>query len=758
VEPAQRGSLERLALRPTGARPAAQEPRLVERILVPEDLAQWQIDGARGALREPPEGIDAPPPRVLRLTSAGEAVEIVIPCAHPPQAFNRMVVRAAALVDVQVRAVVYREGRPMAGSSTNERLPGVERDTRPYLVVLDLPLMLRQREASDVLVLHLEGASKTLELWSIDLLDVPLSHQVPTPDGEPELVLIGQHERRGLGLSTARPLETELLAQAGAELRFSYGIPEGLRYPEMAPQVRVTLRGERGEPHEQSYPLEERVEDNSQWHSARISLGRFAGERVRARFELAVSGAARESWCVVAEPLLVVPDAAPPTVLLVTSDTHRADHVAAAGLGVELLTPGLDELAARGVLFTDCFSSTNVTNPSHTSLMTGVPPRDTGVTTNFAPLSRAAPTLAEAFAEQGWSTFAAVSAPHLGERGSGLGQGFDRMSTPRSPKRPAASTVAALESWLADAEGQPLFVWLHLFDAHTPYGPPPPFDRLYYPKDKDPFDPRLPPPEISRFYAEREMPGLRDLEFGRAQYKAEVSYLDSQLRRVLEHPRLGWGILAVTGDHGESLGQHEIFWDHAGLYPDSIHVPMLLAWPQGPRGLRVEDPVLHLDLGRTLLDLAGLAAVAFPGESLLPLIEAAPTASRPRFALSVKGFSASVTKDGWHLILHLKRHMTVEGGERVPARVHAVELYDLRADRGCTNDRAREERVRAKELRRLLIAWLDATEPRHWDLAERLDADTLAQLAMLGYTQEGASGEEHAWFVPDGCDECAALE
>jgi arylsulfatase A-like enzyme len=174
--------------------------------------------------------------------------------------------------------------------------------------------------------------------------------------------------------------------------------------------------------------------------------------------------------------------------------------------------------------------------------------------------------------------------------------------------------------------------------------------------------------------------------------------------------------------------------------------------------VRVTDPVTHIDLGRTLLDLAGLQSAAFPGESVLPLVAAVPTANRPRFTLSVKGFSASVTKDGWHLILHLRRHMTMHAGERVPARVHSVELYDLRADPGCTNDLAGKERVRAKELRRILIAWLDATEARNWDLAERLDSETRAQLAMLGYTQDAASEEERTWFEPDGCEECAAFD
>ncbi len=75
------------------------------------------------------------------------------------------------------------------------------------------------------------------------------------------------------------------------------------------------------------------------------------------------------------------------------------------------------------------------------------------------------------------------------------------------------------------------------------------------------------------------LPGLRDPEWVRAQYRGEVSYLDGELGRLLESPRFAQGIIAVTGDHGESLGEHAIWWDHKGLYPNCLRVPLILAWP-----------------------------------------------------------------------------------------------------------------------------------------------------------------------------------
>ena len=478
---------------------------------------------------------------------------------------------------------------------------------------------------------------------------------------------------------------------------------------------------------------------------------------MRALFELETRDMQREAWCVVAEPRVAQLGADAPTVVLITSDTHRADHVAAAGGPIDVRTPNLDELARRGVFFEDCFSSTNITNPSHVALMTGRHPRDTGIHSNYTPLSIDAPTLAEAFRDAGWQCFAAVSTPHLGDVGSGLGQGFDRMSTPRVPKRRVAETITAVERWLPDAEGLPLFVWLHLFDAHTPYDPPGKFDRLYYPEGKDPFDPSLPDPGIPAEYAEREFPGLRDLEFPRAQYKAEVTYLDEQLQRVLSHPRLGQGILALTADHGECLGEHGIFWDHAGLYPESIHIPLIMTWPGAPAGARVSAPVSQLDVGRTLLDLAGLEQIAFAGESLVPRILSQDQPSQPRFTLADKGFSAAVTRDGWHLIMHLRKHLVTVEGQRVAAPVHGIELYDLKRDPACSNDLSLVELERAKQLRRLLIAWLAAADMQGWATEGRHDARTLQNMAQLGYTDASPS-DDRPWFEPDHCEQCAVFE
>ncbi|MCB9899015.1 MAG: sulfatase [Planctomycetes bacterium] len=435
---------------------------------------------------------------------------------------------------------------------------------------------------------------------------------------------------------------------------------------------------------------------------------------------------------------------APRRVLLVTSDTHRGDHLGASGSGVPVRTPNLDALAARGTLFLDCWVSANFTNPSHAALMTGTSPQATGITSNDRALDDAAPTLAERFAAAGFRTFAALSAHHLGDAVSGLGQGFDRVAWPDASQRPSGETLDALLPWLdeADDDPRPLFVWLHVFDAHLPYVPLPEFERLGYDGPADPFDPSRPPlPFDDRLPA--GLHGLRDVEFARAEYRGCVASLDHELRRVFGRPALDDALVAVVGDHGESLGAHDIWFNHAGLYPDTLHVPLILAGPGVPAGRVESRPVRQVDLGRTLLDLAGLPDASFPGRSLV-----APAADDDgtRFALASHATSASITRGRHHLVLQLVDHH-----QRWHA--HDVELYDLVDDPDCTRDVTDAQLDVARELRARLIAWLDAAGCARW--AGRVDDDAALheQLAALGYV-EGADASDAPLFVPDDCASC----
>ena len=313
--------------------------------------------------------------------------------------------------------------------------------------------------------------------------------------------------------------------------------------------------------------------------------------------------------------------------------------------------------------------------------------------------------------------------------------------------------------WVGEAEGLPLFIWLHLFDAHMPYEPPPDLVAEYYPERERAFDPSRPPIEEipSRLYDER-FPGLKDLEFPVAMYRGEVTYLDAELQRVFGLPGMERAIIGFTADHGESLGEHGIYYSHSDLYPEAIHVPMIISFPGGPSGVRCSSPVRQIDLGRTLLDLTGNAGVEFPGANLLSATEAEEGAGAPRFALGCNRLTVSMTDRGWHLIFHLG-----DGGDafRVTASVHhTVELYYLPDDPGCLDNRLEAELARAKSMRQSVIDWLARAEDRGWRGEVITDAATLRNLEALGYAGEGEVTVPAGELYDSSCDceRCARFE
>jgi arylsulfatase A-like enzyme len=444
-------------------------------------------------------------------------------------------------------------------------------------------------------------------------------------------------------------------------------------------------------------------------------------------------------------------------VLLITSDTHRGDFIGAAARPADVTTPNLDGLAARGVSFQDCWSSTNVTNPSHIALMTGESPRDTGVLDNRTQLADAAPTLAESFRGLGYRTWAAVSSRHLRHEVSGLGQGFDRVAAPfPTETRRAGDTLAVVDGWLAEAAGSPVFLWVHLFDAHAPYDPPAEHAEPYWPRGKDPLDPSLPDPGLPEsLLTPAKLKGLRDLDYPVAQYKGEVSYLDSQLGRLLESRPFVDGVVAFVADHGESLGEHRIYYGHSGLYPQTIHVPLILSWPGGPRGERQMDPVEQIDVSRTLLDLVGAAALPFPGRSLL---ESRARADDPdgmsaaRFALSAHSLEASVTVDGQHLVLQLRDHQELSDLDKSEGHAFQPE---------CRVDLAQADPRLAKPLHGILVQWLQSPKDLGWAGETSEDPQLIAALEELGYVagpEEGAAGSPaEALWVADDCKYCLSV-
>jgi len=271
----------------------------------------------------------------------------------------------------------------------------------------------------------------------------------------------------------------------------------------------------------------------------------------------------------------------PPSVLLITLDTTRADRLGS--YGYELAeTPTTDRLAAEGTRFSRAYATCPLTIPSHSTMMTGRVPPSHGVRDNgdFI-LGDDAVTLAERFKDAGYATAAFTSAFPTQARW-GFDQGFDVYHDPLSrlptqldwrDQRTADEVIDDALSTLDGVDG-PLFVWIHLFDAHWPYEPPAPYDTRHE---------------------------------GRA-YDGEIAFADAQVGRFLRW----WdrtqptSVVAVTADHGEGLGEGGEQTHGFLLHDGTIRVPLILRGAGFEAGLVIDDPVSHVDLAPTLLNAAGL--------------------------------------------------------------------------------------------------------------------------------------------------------
>lgn len=392
-------------------------------------------------------------------------------------------------------------------------------------------------------------------------------------------------------------------------------------------------------------------------------------------------------------------------VLLITVDTTRPDRLEPYG-SKTVETPTLARLAARGVTFEHAYSAAPITLVAHTTIHTGLEPPRHGVRNNgLHHVPGEVTTLAERLQDEGYATGAFVAAAVL-DRRYGLDQGFDvydddlSAGRERHPRmvadRPAEAVVTAATSWLGGLpEDRPFFLWVHLYDPHAAYSPPPPF--------RDRYRERL--------------------------YDGEIAYMDSQIGLLLRHPRLGGETLVtVLGDHGESLGEHGEQTHALLAYDSTLHVPWILDLPGGPRGLRLSQTVGQVDLVPTILDLLDLTAPDdLAGVSLLPVIE------RPSQPLDRQLYSETYLpfySYGWAKLQVLRqgRYKWIDGPE--------PELYDTARDPRELSNLREQHPGTAHDLERDLHERLPTGEDRETQVD--LDAESRERLRSLGYLAAGS--------------------
>jgi len=384
--------------------------------------------------------------------------------------------------------------------------------------------------------------------------------------------------------------------------------------------------------------------------------------------------------------------AARPNILLITLDTTRADHVGAYGYA-RAKTPNLDRLAASGVLFERAITAAPLTLPAHASLLTGRYPFRHGVRNNGSfTLADTTPTLATAFHAAGYRTAAFVSAFVL-DRRYGLARGFDVYDDRLDLERGAADTVKAAGDWLVAAgDPRPVFIWVHLYDPHDPYEPPPPFKAA----------------------------------FADSPYDGEIAYADQQIGELLGRLHAtgsdGSLVVAVAGDHGESLGEHGEATHGLLVYEGAIRIPMTIGGANLPRGQRVGALVRGVDLAPTLLDVAGLPPLAdIDGGSLLALVRG--TGVGPQDAYSETYFP--------QLYMNWAPLRSLQDGRWKFIDAPSPELYDVQNDAGERANLAANDPARTAAFRRAIVA--AAGGAKRPAATARVDRETAEKLAALGY-------------------------
>lgn len=401
--------------------------------------------------------------------------------------------------------------------------------------------------------------------------------------------------------------------------------------------------------------------------------------------------------------LVAVPAAtaapAKPNVILITLDTTRADAVGGPA------TPNINAVAARGIRYARAYAPAPLTLPSHASLLTGVDPPAHGVHANGTEaLPASIPTLATILKSAGYTTAAFVSSRVL-DRRFGMGRGFDvyddlivaeQIGEAGYAERNAEQvTTAALTEMQKRKGAAPFFLWVHYYDPHSPYVPP------------------------------QTWRGRTDVD----NYHGEIRYMDAEVGRLLKTlaPRAD-DIVAIVGDHGESLGEHGELTHGIFLYASTLQVPMIVAGASAPKGKVIDEAVGIVRLTRTILQFARVAAPASMQPALPGTGRATPPMavySETEFPLTAYGWSAlkAYSDQRWRAVFAPK-----------------PELYDMRADpkekKNAIDDNRREFFRLQRERKQH-----EESLPQAKAAQASTDPDLAADLRSLGYLSGAAKRE-----------------
>jgi len=576
-----------------------------------------------------------------------------------------------------------------------------------------------------------------------DLLarDAPHPFAVGEAEGVPQVGLVGP-----------AALRFALKLPAAAELRFTPDLHPAARAAAAAVSFRVVLEAEGERPRE----LWSRVMGprDPRGTEVVVRLPGAPGDVVRLGLEVGAGPGGRFAWGTFAAPRVLgragsaALETAPfspqddargealrkvvagHNVLFVILDAGRARQFGVYGYG-RPTTPEIDRIAAEGIVFENAFTPAVYTLAAMSSVWTSqYPDRHHNEVSFSARLPGDRLTLAELLAAQGIETGGFVANAVAGTAG-GFERGFAEFHEIwRALGSGAGGFRKIVPPWIAAHKDRRFFAYVHFREPHFPYDPEPPFDARFGPVTAIPKAVRRDASWITDVNQ-----GRRPLTDGEREdlvrlYDGNLAFADQELgalRRVLEADGL-WDktVVIVAADHGEELFEHRWIGHNVQLYEESVHVPLVLRAPGGPRGQRVRELVDLLDIAPTIADVFGVRGrggsdTVFQGRSLLPVVGGAPGKAavlsrtvwdRPRYAL----------RD-----LRYKFFYDTRSGEE--------KLVDLQADPGELRDVRNEAPLRAAYYRQSLHQWTMALGGRRSSGGEavKLTREQCESLRALGY-------------------------
>jgi arylsulfatase A-like enzyme len=434
----------------------------------------------------------------------------------------------------------------------------------------------------------------------------------------------------------------------------------------------------------------------------------------------------------------IVQESVKPNLVVISLDTVRADHCSFLGYQ-KPTTPNIERLANKGTIFTQAYSPSSTTGPSHASFFTALWPVTHGVVKNGLPLIAENRTLAEILKENGYQTSAVVSSFVLDSK-FGYSQGFDTYAddfdqTSSSidhatwenftieggfDQRADRATEIAIK-WLRESRDPhtPFFLFVHYFDPHFPYDPPEEFADRFLPPQSEP----------------------DSVESIIARYDGEIAFTDHQIGFLLnaldESVEEENTLIAVVSDHGEGLGQHGLMQHGVTIYEETVRVPFLLSWPdQIPSKQIIRQPFSLTNLAPTLLDLMGFGSreSQFQGKSYASAIRTGMSSglSEPVFLFrrhyDDNAIVAQFRPRGIQLGVRLNNWKYIEG-ESDDVR----ELFHLSLDPGELNNLFVRDHEEAVKLKKILEQWKQTQHPPAQ--MNSISDEDLEALKSLGYIQ-----------------------